>query len=80
MSDRHKRRGYLHRITAAWMNRPDLFPQGGVSMPTIAHDDWCKRLKGKACNCYPHIIVQTRLGSFTIDHDGNVQPLEKNEN
>lgn len=69
-----KTRGYMHRIIAATVKRPDLCPRGEVRMPKVAHDDWCKSNSWKACNCYPDITLETPLGVFSIDHDGECHP------
>jgi hypothetical protein len=65
----------MHRIIAAAEKRPDLCPLGEVSMSKVAHDGWCKSNAGKACNCYPDITLETPLGVFSIDHDGECHSL-----
>jgi hypothetical protein len=70
----------MHRIIAATEKRPDLFPRGGVTMPKVAHDVWCKSNNKKACNCYPNITVKTLLGMFSIDYNGECNSLPNKEN
>lgn len=65
----------MHRIIAAGNKRLDLFQRGKVYSPKIAHDEWCKFNNGKECNCYPDITIETPIGAFSIDHDGECHSI-----
>jgi hypothetical protein len=33
---------------------------GAISDCFVNHDNWCRALKGDACNCSPHIVFKSR--------------------
>ena len=45
---------YVKRAFDQWQNAG---AKKGISIVTMIHDDWCKKLAGKGdCNCNPDII------------------------
>jgi len=64
---------YTKRLALAFWRNPELFPKGEVSIPQIAHDDWCRLLTSQwSCNCDPDVVVTTREGRFRVLKEGSV--------
>lgn len=47
--------------------------KGGLLMPQVAHDSWCKINKGKECNCHPEISVETDDGLIFLNDNGSIK-------
>jgi hypothetical protein len=60
------------RIDVAISRRPDF---EGVALVTIAHDSWCGRLRGGACNCVPDIEMLHNGERVGVDALGNFKTV-----
>jgi hypothetical protein len=38
--------------------REGKFPDVGLEMIEVYHDDWCAIYRGRFCNCYPDIRIR----------------------
>jgi hypothetical protein len=50
-------------------------PHENVAFADVFHDEWCAIHQGRACNCFPDVVVRDGSDVITIDEDGNVRKV-----